>query len=457
MLIPLSIVFLCNTLLFLILLEDKFKLSTTLLCGLSCYVLSFLPAFILEKAVNHPALSISFSVFGNLFLLFLVSLFISYNNVLHKLLLSVICFNNYIFVHFLAERFLGALPIHASELKSIFLPVLFYLLFSFVIGLSFYRYFRYFSNRNTSPSVLGLILFHLLSIAFSLGYLDFFFKSYHFSGRLLFSSLCYLLSIFFTRSLYHAAKFKETDTHNSHYHALLNTEMYRITTGVSQIYELDKIKKSYDFLFHSIAKMIPEKDKKKISDFISSQKSLFEHTVFLNQYDKNPYLNAVIASYASFAEQNNIILESQTVLSDSCKITLPEICLMTDEILQVSCQQASAFSGEKKISFTLSCTNENVILESVFPHVNPVQEKKNTIAERIKDWKKIPKTIQNYYDQKIKNKKISDILSQLTADPDSKQESISLDNIDLILAQYSGNYTISTTDHTMIIRIVVYY
>ncbi len=461
--IPLSVVFLGNTLAFMFLLEEKYNFTFTVLSNLFCFFISFVPAAVLGKAFDTPFLASATAVIANLLVLYMASLFSSRNNFLQKLFLAVLCFANYTFSRFAAEFIFGAVPAKISNTTSLIQPVLFFILFSLVIGLCFYRYFHAFSGRNASLFVAGLLFFPVLATAFIMGAFDFIFRAQIWTGRLLMASLFYLLCIFIVRSVYYAAKFKENETRDQNYYALLDSEFRRTTAAVTSIREAESLRKNYNHLFHTISKMITNGQALDVPDFIDSRRDEFAHTTLLNQYEENPYLNAVIACHAAFAEQSGILFESQAILSPACRMKVPEVCLLADEILQTSLQKAAESLDEKKISFTLSCSDEHLIVETVFsasPSVVKNKQKQAFVWNKDivgKQLKELPNEIKAFYEKHFKGKKLADFTSLLTTEPVRDENVQLLENAERIISRYSGKYTLNAADNVMIIRVVIDY
>lgn len=457
--IPIGAAFLCNTLLFSFLLEEKYNLTATAAAAFLSFFASFIPAAILKAAVASPGLAAALAVWINVLILLLAFSFVSVNNLLQKLFLSVLCVSNYFFAGFAAESLLGIWPGKTAGWIGAVVPVLFYAVFSAFTGFCFYGYFHAFSGQNAALLPVVMLFTQLMPIVFIKGYLDFLFRAHIRSGRLLLASAFYLLIIFAAHSAYHAGKFKEEQTRDVDYRYLLEAESRRIAATMASVHEMKQQNKTYTYLFQTVSRMIAAGETEGIPEFIATQSELFQPPALLNHYDENRYLNAVIASQAALAEQAGILFESQSVLAPGCRIRLSEICLMADEMLQTAREKAETFGGEKKIAFTLSSTEDHLILETVFSAEAPAPEPskttpawKNLTRESLQE---IPRKIRDFYNDRLKGKKLSQITALLTEGREEEPDSSFLENTDIIISRYSGQYTISSANDVMIIRAVI--
>lgn len=458
--VSIGVAFFCNMLLFLFSLEERFKSTFTIISSILCSIISFVPALFFTLAFKETSLAPLLSVLTNIVLLFLLSLIGSVNNVFQKLFLSVICLSNYTFTAFTSNFVLSLFPEKAPKLLLSIIPYLFYFVICFISGFCLYRCMHYFSGQNASFTITIATFLQLLIPFLTLNISNFLFPEGKYLTRILISCLVYFFNLFLSLSLYHAAKFKAAETQDENYHALLNSHTQRISSAVAYISELEQTKKSYNYIMSTVSDMSNEKkDTLQISEFISSKGADIQHSPILNHYCDNPFLNSVIACTAALADRAGIIFESRVSLTDDCKVSISEICLIVDEILQLSYMEATKAEKEKKISLNVSSTEENLILESVFTSaIKDSEDEKEKFVLNLETIKSIPPKVKDFYNKHIFQKKLDEILPSILKDFQHENYSgIELENTDSLISRYSGNYVISSASNSIIIRTTIHF
>lgn len=456
--VSIGIAFFCNMLLFLFSLEERFKSTFTIISAVLCSILSFVPALIFSMIFNDSNLTPLLSVLSNIILLFLLSLISTVNNVFQKLFLSVICMSNYTFSAFTSSYLLNLLPENSPKFLYSFITYSIYFLVCFISGFALYRCMHYFSGQNASFTITIATLLQLLVPFLTLEVSNFLFPEGKLLTRILISCMIYFFNLFLSLSLYHAAKYKAAEIQDANYHAILNSHSQRISSAVAYISELEQTKKSYNYIMSTVSDMSnAKKDTLQISEFISTKEIEIQHSPILNHYCDNPFLNSVVACTAAIADRAGIIFESRISLNDDCKINIAEICLMVDEVLQISYIEASKTEKDKKISLNVSSTDENLILEAVFSAV--IEEEQNEkVSFNLENIKELPKQIKEFYQKHIYQKKLDEILPSILKDfKHDEYSGIELENTDSLINRYSGNYVISSASNSIIIRTTIHF
>ena len=150
----LPVVFLCNTLLFLTILNGRFRMATSLIASGAAYVLSLLLNLLLSPAFNDVSGQIGNGM--NVFLLLAASVFLYTNNIAQKLFVAILLVCNYSFLSAFTEYFLGVLPFGAGGFPAVVIGIVLYLFFSFLSLITFVRPFQDFADRGPSVLSIGL-------------------------------------------------------------------------------------------------------------------------------------------------------------------------------------------------------------------------------------------------------------------------------------------------------------
>ena len=200
----LPVVFLCNALLFLAILNGRFRMVTSLIVSGAAYVLSLLLNLFLSPAFNDATGQIGNGI--NVFLLLVAAVFLYTNNIVQKLFVAILLICNYSFLSAFTEYFLGALPFGTGGFLSIVIGILIYLFFSFLSLITFVRPFHYFADRGFSVLSIGLCCAQLLCLLVANGSLTGLFGIHTYAPRFFLTVFFYLIIAFTARAAYNAAK-----------------------------------------------------------------------------------------------------------------------------------------------------------------------------------------------------------------------------------------------------------
>ena len=426
----LGVSYLCGTLLFLLLLEQRHKLITTAIIYTAAFFMGFLISSVAGIFLQDSALHDPVCIFLHALVLFITSLFISHNNPAIKLYLVFLSLSNYAFAALFTELTLGMFPFSTagafSAVYSVFITVLVHLL----SGLCLYRYFHYFSDRLVSGFEIIMLLMQLIPYIFCAGYLDFVFKAHFDAGRMMIAALTYLFIIFCFRSVYYAARFRERTTLQAAHQKLIETESAMIFDMLGFIRELGAETKENEYALDSISIMLLDGQSENVAEYISRRKAKHQNSRLLEQFHENPYVNAVLASNAAAAKALGIDFECNVDFQNGV-LKLSECCIIINELLKKSCADAREYTGERRIRFTTAVTPETITFESIYTALLPEEEK----------WTP-------------KGKSMAEILSYLF---DEHTDSLprALANTEDIVERYSGSLNISGADESTIIRAVI--
>lgn len=416
-----SIVFLCTAGLFFCLLNDRFHFWTTLIATAGAYVLSLLLAFLLRGIVKDPALAEPIACAAGAALFFLSSLPLYRNNVLQKFFLALLSFANFTFLSFFLPLFLGAMPFSTAGVFAGVCSVLFYLLFSLFMGLCLYRPIRHFSDRAASGFLLGMCALVFMIVLLSLGALDFFFRGNAPAVRLLFSLMLYALLIFCFRSIYQAGRFRERTAAEAARQSMLAMRSGDFADMLAAVHEVRAAQKAGGYALDTVAVMLADGFDEKVPEYLSIAKRNLAENPILQEYHENPYLNALIATKAAFAAQNQIKFECNAG-SGALPIDTAEVCVIVDDLLTRACLDCAAFEGPRSLRFTMAAAERSLRLEAVYTALPQEQEKFT-----------------------LKGKRAEDVMNWLFEDAASEERELhGLEHTREIVSRYHGKITVAT-------------
>lgn len=430
--LPTGVILLCNTLLFLTLLADRYRIFATLLVSGAAFVLSLALSPIFSLVFDAPAAQTYGKVILNLVILYAASLFIFKNNPLQKLFLSVFCFANFVFSDLFTTLLLGTLPLNTAGVPGALVTILGYLLISLLFGLCFRAPFTYFSDRAPSGFFLGITLIMLLPILLCTGHVDFLFPFSPYYLRVLCALIVFVLVVFMLRSLYYAAKFREETTRLATKAEFSRIQQRQYQALLRSIQELQAIHNRSNFLLSTVTVMAKDGNGESIPAYLNLQKTHQQPSELLTVHTDEPSLNAVLVSAAMDANAADIHFESNVVPHGALPISL--LCLATHELL-AKAQDAAMESSQayKKIRYTMSPGPDTLTLEVVYPAVAPQVQK-----------------------LEIKGKSLSQLLTYFFSDPPAKAEAAELPQTLALIEQYSGSIHEAIAGNDAILTVTVH-
>ncbi len=425
-----TIVFFCTAGLFLVLLEDRFRIWTTVGVTGGVYLIALAAAFFLRRRIEDPVLAEQIPCAVGCALFFLCSLVVHTNNILQKLFLALLSLCNFTFLSFFLPLFLGILPNAGSGAPAGFISVILYLLFTLLTGLLLYHPIRLYSGRGVSGFLIGMCLLVFVLYALCLGSFDFLFRTNIPAARLLAATLLYFAMMFGFRSLYHGGKYQEQLVSESTRQWMLEMESGDFVDMVAAVQEVKNVKKAGEYALDAIGVMVADGLADQVPDYIRSAKNNLSPAI-LEKYHENPYLNAVIATKAAFAQQNDIEFECNAYASKA-PLKTSEICVIVNEMLTKACQDAARFEGERKLRFTVTPTADSLRIEAVYSGLLPEREKFSFAM--------------------LKGKKAADLFRWLFDDSAEQDGDLrGLENTQEVIRRYSGQLSISAAGQEEII------
>ncbi len=423
------VIFFCMAGFFITLLQDRYRIWTTVAVMAGVYILSLVAASLAKGMAKGPELSQQVPCWLGAGLFFAASIFIHTNNLLQKFFVAMLCVANYSFCLLFVPLLLGVLPFSTAGAMGGVLSILAVLLLYLLTGMCLYRPLQRFSQRGPSLFLGGMLVLSSVQYLLCLGKLDRFLGILTPNRRLFLAVAVYCVLIFCFRSIYQAGRWQAQITKQAAHERMLAMESGDFLDMLAAVREVRAAQKSGEYALDTIDQLLREDQMEKISVYIRMTKRNAQHNPILANYHENPYLNGVIATKAAYAFQNEIDFECNAS-SAECPIKTSELCVLINELLSRACQDAASYEGKRRLRFTAIPGEDSLRLEVVFTGTLPEKERFSP-----------------------KGKKFTDLLAWLLDDPAPEDTELQgLDNAAEIVLAHSGSLTVSCTGEEVIIR-----
>lgn len=422
------ILFFCMAGLFMTLLQDRYRIWATVGVMGAAYILTVVVRALLKGRLTGELIPLHVPAVVGAGIFFAASVFIHSNNLLQKLFVSLLCLANLSFSLLFTPLFLGLMPFSVAGAAGGILSVLAMLLVNLLMGLCLYRPMQRFAGRGPSFFLLGMTVLALFQYLLCMGKLDRLCGIGTPVRRLLLASALYAGLIFCFRSVYHAGHWQSQAAKEAAWTKMLEMESADYLDMLAAVREVRAAQKAGEYALDTVEQLLRE-DPQQIPDYISSVKSSAAANPILARYHENPYLNAVIATKAAFAAQNQIAFESNAAAIDA-PVKTAELCVLSDELLTRACKDAAIYDGSRRVRFTSIPGEDSLRLEVVY--TGDLPEKPGFSP---------------------KGKKLADFFGWLFDDPAPEDTELrGLDNSTEIALAHSGSLTVSSTDDGVIIQ-----
>lgn len=428
-----TLILLCTAGLFAALLQDRFRFWATLAVGLCAFLLALAGGFFLRHVIEDPgAAHLAACLLGSA-IFFTASLFLHTNNLAQKLFLALLCPSCMLYLEVFLPQALGVMPFHTAGMVGGVLEAVLTLLLYLLMGLCLYRPFHHFSDRGPSAFMGGMCWLACLQFPLCMGKADFLFPGNPPAGRLLLSSLLFILMIFCFRSVYQAGRFRAAISQEENRQKLLERDAVDFGDLLAAVQEARGAHKNGEYALDTVAVMLQDGVPEQVPAYIYMAKHTASRAPILVQYHENPYLNAVIATKAAFAAQKEIDFQCNAV-TGNVPLRTSELCVLFHEMLGRAFGDAVAYTGgPRRVRFTAIPGEDSLRLEAVYTGGLP--EKPGSV------WKE------------LKGKKISDLVKWLFDDqPQDGSNLAGLENTAETVLLHSGRLTVSGTAEETILQ-----
>ena len=428
------VIFLCTACLFLALLRDRFRFWTTVGVSLGVTLLATVAAYAASNLAGGSVVGAHAGCGVGTLFFFGASFFLFQNNPLHKISAALLCMANFSYLQLFLPLLMGILPLSAAGTLGAVLSIVFTLLLNALLGFCLYRPFQRYSGRGGSGFVLGMALTLAFQYVLCTGRLDMFLTIRTPFHRLLLATFLYAAVIFCFRSVYHAGRYQAETAREEARARMIQMESGDYVDLLVAVREVNSAQKSGEYAPDTIAQLLREDQADRIPIYINMTKRNLETSPILARYHDNPYLNAVIATKAAFAFQNNIDFQSNAFTGD-VPFTTAELCILVNELLTRACSEAAHFDGDRRLRFTAIPGEDSLRLEAVYSGSLP---EKNTFSP--------------------KGKQFRDLLAWLFDDSFQEESELrGLDNSKEIALAHSGSVSVAGTGGEVILRVKLRY
>lgn len=429
-----TIVLLCSAGLFAALLQDRFRFWATLAVGGGASLLALAGGVLVCRVVGDPGTAALAACCLGSAVLFAASLFLHTNNLVQKLFVALLCPCCMLYLETFLPQALGAMPFPTAGAVGGVLEALFTVLFFLLMGLCLYRPFHHFSDRGPSAFMAGMYLLAAMQLLLGTGRADLFFPGDPLAGRLLFSSLVFILMVFCFRSVYQAGRFRAAMAQEESRRRQLERGAGDFGDLLAAVQGARAAQKNGEYALDTVSVMLQDGVPEQVPAYIYMAKHAGARTPLLVQYHENPYLNAVIAAKAAFADQKGFDFQCNAT-TGNVPLRTAELCVLFHEMLGRACQDALSYTGEgpRRVRFTAIPGEDSLRLEAVYTG--------GQLEGRAPAWKE------------LKGKKVSQLLAWLFDDQPQEGAGLSgLENTAETVLQHSGSLTVSGTGEETILQ-----
>ncbi len=423
------VIFLCMAGLFITLFQDRYRIWATVGVTAGVYILSIVASVLLKGVAQGPVLSQQLPCAAGAALFFGASFFIQTNNLLQKLFLAMLCMANFAFLLLFLPLLLGVMPFSVAGAPGGIISVIATLLLYLLFGLCLYRPLQRFADRGPSFFMVGMILAAVFQYLLCLGQLDLVLRVRTPAGRLLVAVAVYALMLFTLRSVYQAGRCQAENAKQEARRHMMEMESGDYMDMLAAIREVRAAQKTGEYALDTVVQLMREGQQERIPVYINMTKRNAAGNPILERYHENHYLNAVIATKAAFAAQNDIDFQCSAAMGD-VPFTTAELCIVVNEMLTRACLDAAAFEGRRRLRFTVIPGEDALRLEAVYSGVLP--EKKRFSP---------------------RGKSFAELLSWVFDDaPEKDSELRGLENSAEIALAHSGSLTVAGAQDEVILR-----
>ena len=424
----LPIIFICNAVLFVMILEERFKTVTTLCITAAALLLSFVSRTVISGILTEPAAIAAAAQTVSVFWFLLASVISSPNNIAQKLFVSLVLLTNYRFIPDCGTVLLSKLPGGGAGMMGMLLGNGLYVLLSLIVMAMLIRPLHYFYRRSLCPADIGVCLLQALAYVCAGGGANEFFESDSFALRFFTTLLLYIVVLFVVRSSYSSARYKAKDIFKSSENEILNIRADSINSMVINVESFRQARDDVAFAFEKIQSLAEEGRSEEISAYAGEVIAAGERAVLLENYSDNPYINAVVATKAADAADKGIELDCSISLGDM-KIKLIEVCILVNDLLSWAIRHSEKAENEKFVRLNVLPAKNQLTLEVVHSTVKETKEKftARTFGSYVKDF--------------------------FRPEPEADE----LRSVKDIVEKHSGRMNISEADGVSITRIGIYY
>jgi hypothetical protein len=425
----LPLIFLCNTLFFAFVLEERFKSIPTIIVYAAAYIISLVSNIVISNNLAGNAAEGTISNTVAIFWCLLASVFLSPNNIMQKLLIGLVLSTDYSFFTDFIPNIIVTAGIPISGWLGLLIGNVIYIILTLLVYTLYVRPMHYFYRRRITATIVILCLFQLLDFYVSMGNASSFFDNNSFAFRFSITFIMYFMIVFTVRAMFTAAKYKAKDIIRENNIRFMNAEADIFSGMLANIDAYKNARKDDEYRFTQIAQLASQNKVTEIKEYVSLQQTNEDSSLYQKVISDNPYINAVLITKTSEAKDNGVNLETSVSIGDT-RIKVVEMAMIINDLLDDAIDK-SRRSDEKNVHLSISASKSSVQLEAVYS-IEPIQKEK--FSKRT-----LFSNISSFFEE------INDDLS----DP--------YINIRNLIEKYSGKISTSIADKSAITRIEIDY
>jgi len=286
-----------------------------------------------------------------------------------------------------------------------------------------------FRHRGPSVFLVGMTALCLFQYLLCAGSLDRLLGIATPLRRLFVATAVYCVLVFCFRSVYQAGRWQAQTAGQEAWERLLELESSDYLSILAAVREVRAAHKNGEYALDTVSQLLRDGQPEDVPGYISGYKQSALDNPILTRYHENPYINAVIATKAAFAAQNQIEFQSNAAAMEA-PVRTAELCILTDELLTRAVKDAAVWEGPRRLRFTAIPGEDMLRLEVVYTGSLPKREKFSP-----------------------KGKQFKDLLDWLIEEQEPEESNLhGLDSSTEIALAHSGSLTISEAEDGVIIR-----
>lgn len=310
----LPVVFFCNTILFALIFQERFKVLVTYGVYLTAFIISLCVDNFVYLIYPNQDGYLNSTVAANLFILVIASIFASSNNLAQKILVAITIYYSFVACNL---KFTGLL-----ESGQTYYSTAIYVLIALIIAAIFTGPMRYFYRRSVDLVSIGFCALAFAGSIFTEGYLYGFINADIPIIENFFLTIPVIMIMICVRSSYSIAKQKESDTKSEDLQIVQNILIDNFNAMLLNINAIKRLKNVDDF----------------------------SNDPLLEQYCDNPNLNAVVATKVAYLKSLGVDVKLNIAVAAKSEKVL-DLCSIASHLMDIG---TNAVAGAEKKNVYLS-------------------------------------------------------------------------------------------------------
>ncbi|MFI3206353.1 MAG: hypothetical protein R3Y33_03810 [Clostridia bacterium] len=439
----LPLIFLCNTLVFVFCLEERFKIYVTASIGLVAYIVSLVFSSAVSEFFSFMIdESVSACIF-NLGVLFFASIFFSSNNVAHKLLLLLTMQFNFTICAFTVPQIFAETPIVTTGGSSpVFAANIIYLLLSLLMVSMLKGPFHHFFRRSINKySILACLTMYFACLALE-GLITEIIGINAFEVKFFTGLIPYLIILIAFRAVYATAKAKEKDFKRHNTEICASFIYSNVQSMMNEVATYKSLKKAMDYNLEKITEIAGRADDFAVVRFVKGSDCMSTMNPFVKLYNEDPIVNAIVANKTVYASNNGVKFTSDIELNRNDS-RVKDIYVLLNQMIDVALKSAVEVKENSFINISNQQSQGVTAYEVNFSC--PIKEKSNFDFSKMFEPEKI---------KKLMNGTIEMLIANFLGDK-RRQEDPGFDFLADIVSKIGANMQIDAEDDYVSIKVMV--